>query len=251
MAKVGNRVKESTDTTGTGTLDLNGAATGFRAFSDEFSSSDQVEYLIVDDPENPTDYEYGIGTFTAGTPDTLSRDTVQGSSNSGNKVSWAAGTKTVICTPLASRLTEFTGDDGSSPSPGKLGLVPAPVSGDKSKFLGGDGNWNAAARIATGSYTGDGATSLAITGLGFAPKFVWINQRQTSSGSATVSVFTHSAIIDDNANGGAIKIVAAGTQTFEADAIIALGSDGFTVDDAGTNAHPNVSGTVYNFVAIG
>lgn len=104
MAKFGNRVKETTDTTGTGTLDLNGAPTGFRAFGDEFTSGDEVYYLIVDDPDNPTDYEYGIGTFTSGTPDTLSRDTVEGSSNSGNKVSWTSGTKTVIATPTAAGL---------------------------------------------------------------------------------------------------------------------------------------------------
>lgn len=105
MAKIGNRVKETTDTTGTGTLDLNGAATGFRALSDEFASGVTVDYVVVDDPDNPTEYEYGQGTFTAGTPDTLSRDTVEGSSNSGNKVSFSAGTKTVIVSPLASTLT--------------------------------------------------------------------------------------------------------------------------------------------------
>ena len=104
MAKVGNRVKETTDTTGTGTLDLNGTPTGFRGFGDEFTSADEVYYLIVDDPDNPTSYEYGVGTFTAGSPDTLSRDTVEGSSNSGSKVSFLAGTKTVISTPTAAML---------------------------------------------------------------------------------------------------------------------------------------------------
>jgi hypothetical protein len=60
--------------------------------------------MIVDDPDNPTSYEYGVGTFTAGSPDTLSRDTVEGSSNSGSKVSFLAGTKTVISTPTAAML---------------------------------------------------------------------------------------------------------------------------------------------------
>lgn len=104
MAKFANRVKETTDTTGTGTLDLNGAATGFRAFGDELTSGDEVFYLIVDDPDNPTSYEYGVGTFTSGTPDTLSRDTVEGSSQGGSKVSWLSGTKVVIATPTAAAL---------------------------------------------------------------------------------------------------------------------------------------------------
>lgn len=103
-AKFLNRVKETTDSTGTSTIDLNGAATGFRAFLDEANSGDSVYYLIVDDPANPTAYEYGIGTITAGTPDTLSRDTVEGSSNSGSKVSFLAGTKTVIASPTAAGL---------------------------------------------------------------------------------------------------------------------------------------------------
>ncbi|MFN4283523.1 MAG: hypothetical protein ACK4NA_12875 [Alphaproteobacteria bacterium] len=102
--KFANRVKETSDTTGTGTLDLNGAAVGFRSFSDELTSGDQVRYLIVDDPDDPTAYEYGIGTFTAGTPDTLSRDTVEGSSQGGSKVSWLAGTKVVAAVVTAASL---------------------------------------------------------------------------------------------------------------------------------------------------
>jgi hypothetical protein len=101
--KVGNRVKETSATTGTGTLDLAGAPTGFRGFGDEFTSGDSVYYVAVDDPDNPTEYEYGIGTFTSGTPDTLSRDTVEGSSNSGAKVSWTAGC-TVVSAPTAAGL---------------------------------------------------------------------------------------------------------------------------------------------------
>lgn len=110
MAKLGNRVKETTDTTGTGTVDLNGAATGFRGFADEFVSTDSVYYLIVDDPDSPTEYEYGTGTFTTGTPNTLSRDAVEGSSNAGSKVSFSAGTKTVVNTALASAILTPTGD---------------------------------------------------------------------------------------------------------------------------------------------
>lgn len=115
MAEFGNRVKETTDTTGTGTLDLNGNATGFKAFSDEFTSGDaDVSYLIVDDPDNPTEYEYGKGTFTTGSPNTLSRDTVEGSSNGGSKVSFSAGTKTVIASPTARDLHAITDTiDGS------------------------------------------------------------------------------------------------------------------------------------------
>ena len=73
QVKVGNRTKVTTTTTGTGTLNLGSAPTGFRSFAQEFTSGDQVYYVVIDDPDNPTAYEYGIGTYTAGTPDTLSR----------------------------------------------------------------------------------------------------------------------------------------------------------------------------------
>jgi len=110
MAKFGNRVKETSATTGTGTLDLAGAPTGFRAFADEFTSGDTVYYLLVDDVDNPTQYEFGIGTFTNAVPDTLSRDTVHGSSNGGSKVSWIAGC-TVVATPTALGLNGGVGFD--------------------------------------------------------------------------------------------------------------------------------------------
>ena len=92
MTKYANRVAETTQTTGTGTMDLDGAQTGFRAFSDELTTGDEVYYGIEDDPANPTEYEFGIGTWTNASPDTLSRDTIHGSSNGGAKISLQAGT---------------------------------------------------------------------------------------------------------------------------------------------------------------
>jgi hypothetical protein len=150
MAKVGNRVKETTDTTGTGTLDLNGTPTGFRGFGDEFTSADEVYYLIVDDPDSPTSYEYGVGTFTAGSPDTLSRDTVEGSSNSGNKVSFLAGTKTVISTPTAAMLAPVAGLGGWAT---KSDAVVAKttnytlLAADDGKLIDADGSGNSPAGL--------------------------------------------------------------------------------------------------------
>lgn len=122
MPKFFNRVKETTDSTGTGTIDLNGAAVGFQAFMDRATSGDKVYYAIVDDPENPVDWELGVGTITAGTPDTLTRDTVEESSNSDNKVSFSAGTKTVICTPTRAAL------GGLGPIAGWALKNPVPLS---------------------------------------------------------------------------------------------------------------------------
>jgi len=108
-----------------------------------------------------------------------------------------------------------------------------------------------AIRYASGSYTGDGEVSKAITGVGFKPRRVDITQRRTVDGGTVVQVYTTDVIFDDNVSGGAIFIDTAGSSTFETGRITALGSDGFTVGDDGADAHPNSSGVDYNWCAWG
>lgn len=93
MPLVADRVAETTTTTGTGTVTLAGAKTGYRAFTSAFSTGAQVYYCITDN----TNWEVGVGTFTTvGT--TLSRDSIFASSNAGAAVNWGAGSKDVFCT---------------------------------------------------------------------------------------------------------------------------------------------------------
>lgn len=91
---VNDRVKETSTTTGTGTLDLAGAATGFQGFVAGIGDGNTTYYCI----EDGTDWEVGIGTVTDAAPDTLSRDSILQSSNSDAAVDWGAGTKRVFCT---------------------------------------------------------------------------------------------------------------------------------------------------------
>lgn len=105
------------------------------------------------------------------------------------------------------------------------------------------------AKIKTGSYTGNGAESHAITGVGFAPKYVYIFQRITTHETAVAPFMTTPEIVDDHANGGCIAF--SGWPIFLIDAIISLDADGFTVDDGGDNDHPNKSTIVYNYLCIG
>jgi hypothetical protein len=100
-----DRVRETSTTTGTGTLTLGGAASGFQSFG-VIGNGNTTYYAIVDPATNA--WEVGIGTYTAsGT--TLSRDTVLESSNSGNKVDFAAGAKNVFCTyPAEKSISEDT-----------------------------------------------------------------------------------------------------------------------------------------------
>lgn len=108
--------------------------------------------------------------------------------------------------------------------------------------------------IATGTYTGDGATSQGITGLGFQPKFVLITERKTTDNSSLrfeADLFTTDVIVDDNAAGGAITNTSDLHARFMTDAIISLDADGFSVDDDGADNDPNTNAIVYNFLALG
>lgn len=86
----GDRVKETTTTTGTGDVTLAGAATGFQAFSAVCANGDQVGYAIV----GTTEWEVGIGTWNTG--NTLTRTKVLSSSNAGALVNFSAGSKDVF-----------------------------------------------------------------------------------------------------------------------------------------------------------
>ena len=91
---VKDRVRETTTTTGTGTITLGGAATGFQSFS-VIGDANTTFYTIQ--LSNTNEWEVGIGTYTlSGT--TLSRDTILESSNSGSAVNFSAGTKDVFVT---------------------------------------------------------------------------------------------------------------------------------------------------------
>ena len=93
-----DRVRETTTTTGDGTITLAGAVTGFQTFTSVLSNGDTTYYCITDG----TDFEVGKGTFTSsGT--TLARDTVLESSNSGSKVDWGVGTRDVFITQPAEK----------------------------------------------------------------------------------------------------------------------------------------------------
>lgn len=88
--KFADRVQETTTTTGTGTVTLAGAVTGFRTFGSAYSTGDRVPYAIV----LGTEWEIGEGIYTSsGT--TLSRLNVFSSSNSNSLVSFSAGSKSV------------------------------------------------------------------------------------------------------------------------------------------------------------
>ena len=96
---VKDRVKVSTTTTGTGTISLGSAATGYQTFS-VIGDGNTTYYTISS--ATGSEFEVGIGTYTT-SGNTLSRDTVLSSSNGGSLVNFSAGSKDVFVTYPAGR----------------------------------------------------------------------------------------------------------------------------------------------------
>ena len=88
-----DRVRETTTTTGTGTITLGGAAQSYQTFSSAIGNTNTTYYAIAH--QNANEFEVGLGTVGSGT---LARTTVLKSSNSNNAVDFSAGTKDVFVT---------------------------------------------------------------------------------------------------------------------------------------------------------
>lgn len=99
MTVFADRIKETTTTTGTGSLTLLGAALGFGSFSSRYATGDNIYYTLV----SGFTWEVGIGTFTS--PSTLARTTILASSSSDTILTLAAGTKEVFVTIPANAIT--------------------------------------------------------------------------------------------------------------------------------------------------
>ena len=209
---VADRVKESTTTTGTGTVNLAGAETGFQTFVAGIGNSNTTYYAIVDG--NTGDFEVGIGTVTEASPDTLSRDTILQSSNSDSAVNFGSGTKAVFCTQPA----------------------------DKAVFKNADGNVNlpdnAEFQVGNRATTGD----LRIRHNGTQ------SQIQNYTGQLQITNFTNDSdvrILSDDSSGGVTDYFRADGSNGEA-VLYHYGTEKFATKSTGVDVVGNitVSGTV-------
>jgi len=107
---IADRVKESSTTSGTGTITLGGAVSGYQAFT-AIGNGNQCYYTIVNIAV-ATEWEVGVGTYSSST---LTRDTVLSSSNAGAKVSFSVGNKEVFVTYPADRSVSQA-DIGTAPN---------------------------------------------------------------------------------------------------------------------------------------
>jgi len=115
---INDRVKETSTTTGTGTFDLAGAATGFETFVAGIATGNTTYYTIFN--QGTTEWEVGLGTVTDATPDTLARNTIISSSNGDSAVNFTSGTKDVFCTMPASKTVYYDSSASTTPITGPL-----------------------------------------------------------------------------------------------------------------------------------
>jgi hypothetical protein len=148
---IADRVKETTSTTGTGTVTLLGASAGFQSFA-VIGDTNTTYYSIVGQTGN--EWEVGIGTYTlAGT--TLARTTVF-SNSSGTQpsaLSFSAGTKDVFVTypaemaafsaagAVTENYTTLTGTYTMTTGKNGMSVGPVTISSGSSFTVGSGQRW--------------------------------------------------------------------------------------------------------------
>ena len=97
---INDRVKETSTSTGTGAITLDGAVDKFESFAAGIGGSNETYYTIVHQTEN--EFEVGRAILNSDASQITSR-TIYSSSNSDSAVDFSAGTKDVFCTYPATR----------------------------------------------------------------------------------------------------------------------------------------------------
>jgi len=229
---VKDRVQETSTTTGTGTLTLAGAVTGFQSFS-VIGNANTTYYAIVMD----SSFEIGIGTYTSsGT--TLSRTTVLESSNAGSLVNFSAGTKSVFCTYPAEKAIYADASDVVNPP---AAIIGAANTGSVIPFYFA----NQAAFPSASTYHGAIAHSHADGAMYFAHSGSWV--RITNDGGP---LGTPSSGTATNLTGLPITTGVSGLGTNVATALgVAVGSSGAVITNGGALGTPS-SGTATNLTGL-
>jgi hypothetical protein len=108
-----DNAKQTSTTTGTADYELDAPTGAFDSLATRAGSGNPVFWWAIGDSSDAR-IEWGYGVITAGSPDTLARTTIIGSTT-GSKLSWGAGTRTIVCAPIGEVLSSlFKTNKGSS-----------------------------------------------------------------------------------------------------------------------------------------
>jgi hypothetical protein len=167
-----DRVKDTTTTTGTGSVTLSGSPpAGFQSFGAAIGNGNTTYYTI----SGGSEWEVGIGTYNS-TGLVLNRDTVLSSSNGGSLVNFSAGSKDVFVTyPAEKSVNEdatgnvnisitgnaTTATTATNLAAGAAGSVPYQTAANTTAFVA------TASGVLVGGTTPSFSTTPTLTGTNF------------------------------------------------------------------------------------
>jgi hypothetical protein len=176
---VKDRVKETTSTTGTGTITLSGASDGFRSFASVLSDNDITYYALTE--SGTGEFEVGLGTFnSSGT--TLERTTILSSSNSDSAINLTDGEADVFITYPADKAVILDGSDNQT----NPGLITADTFVDRATTLSGATPTANVGSFGVFNITLSAATTFSFTGFPSSGTAVYwvVKVKQDASGNA-------------------------------------------------------------------
>ena len=194
---VKDRVKQTTTTTGTGSLVLNGTVDSFQTFTSALANADTTYYALVEPSTNS--WEVGLGTWTESTT-TLARTTILESSNSGSAINLTAGEAEVFITQPAEKAVYYDANGDITPTgnvdvAGTLDVTGA-ATFDDSVIIQGDLTIN-------GTTTTVSATNLAIE-----DNMIYLNDGSTTTnpdlgwaGNYNDGTYAHAGVFRDASDG--------------------------------------------------
>jgi len=190
---LGNRVLETTATTGTGTVTLAGAVSSFQTFANGgLTNADTTYYCIT----SGVAWEVGLGTYASVGP-TLARTTILASSSGGAAIT-LAGTSNVFCVYPSSKsvyldasgnVAGYNLTTGTINSTTVGATTPAAITGTtitaNTAFAGPHNGTVGATTPATGAFTTLTATGAVVFGTGDGTASVTGNTVRSASSAGT------------------------------------------------------------------
>lgn len=241
--KFHDRVQEFSTTTGVGAMTLDGAVAGFRRFGSVLANGDTCYYALF--CEATAEWEVGLGTYAT---NSLTRTTVQASSNSGAVVNLAAGTKNIwLDNPASVPGRVFVSDDDTTPATLSSKLV---AGANVTLVVDSPGGNETITIAASGGGGGGGSGTVTSVSVVTANGFAGTVATATTTPAITLTTTVTGLL---KGNGTAISAAVAGTDYQVGDAtltalaaltiaanslIVGTGADAFSVTTFAANTFP-------------